>query len=180
MFKTINLKGQRFGRLVVVAQDGKIETFTAWLCKCDCGKQRRVRSALLLNGSTKSCGCLRNEATAKRATSHGHAKGGKVSRTYASWAAMLNRSTNESHPQYAYWGGRGIRVCDRWKSFENFLADMGERPLRKTLDRYPDNNGNYEPANCRWATAKEQSANRRPRRDSKLMQAIHGIQIREV
>jgi hypothetical protein len=87
----------------------------------------------------------------------------RVMREYASWRAMLSRCQNANHPSYFRYGGRGISVCERWLKFENFLADMGERPRGKTLDRYPDNNGNYEPGNCRWATPSEQSSNRRAR-----------------
>lgn len=84
-------------------------------------------------------------------------------RTNASWSAMRERCRNPRHPGYAYYGGRGITVCERWlNSFANFLADMGPRPEGKTLDRFPNNDGNYEPGNCRWATARQQQANRRP------------------
>jgi len=93
---------------------------------------------------------------------HGHASGGKLSREYASWSAMIQRCTNPNTWNYQNYGGRGIRVCPWWlHSFESFLSDMGRRPKGKTLDRHPDKNGDYEPGNCRWATPKQQIANRR-------------------
>ena len=94
---------------------------------------------------------------------HGHAIGGKPSPTYRSWTAMIARCTYPSQPQYESYGGRGISVCERWRSFDNFLADMGERPAGTTLDRI-DNDGTYEPGNCRWATPTEQQTNKRPGR----------------
>lgn len=92
---------------------------------------------------------------------HGHAPDGKPSREYRSWLSMKQRCLNPNYPQRETYAGRGITICERWMQFENFLADMGPRPPGMTLDRYPDQAGNYEPGNCRWATPKEQAANRR-------------------
>lgn len=125
-----------------------------WLCQCDCGRQLTVLSNNLSRGYTKSCGCLRHN----RLKTHGLSK----SRTYAIWRAMRMRCANMKDASYPYYGARGIKVCERWRSFENFLADMGKRPSPEySLDRYPDNDGNYEPGNVRWATQKEQSNNTR-------------------
>lgn len=163
----LELTGQRFSRLLVLAfanYDKRRNTF--WLCLCDCGKQITVRGTALKIGRVASCGCYAREVSSKIHFKHGHRRrpDGKRSPTYRSYGAMKNRCYGETHPRYADYGGRGIQVCERWlESFENFLADMGERPTGKTLDRFPNKDGNYEPSNCRWATPKEQAANRRPR-----------------
>jgi hypothetical protein len=147
----IDIAGQRFGRLTVVSFHGIHQRNSAWLCACDCGKPTIATGHKLKSGGTRSCGCLRTEIR----TSHGLAG----TDTYRIWGGMLYRCRNEHDPNY---GGRGIRVCERWKSFENFLADMGERPSqRHSIDRYPDVNGGYEPGNCRWATDAEQAHNTR-------------------
>lgn len=98
---------------------------------------------------------------------HGHGRVGKETGTWWSWKDMVKRCTNPNRREWKYYGGRGISVCERWRTFENFLADMGQRLEGQTLDRYPNRDGNYEPGNCRWATRKEQRLNQRPRASSK-------------
>jgi hypothetical protein len=174
------LVGQRFGRLLVVASFGAPkhsgEAFSAWLCHCDCGEEIIIRGYSLKRGITKSCGCLRDEMSLERArrmgsthgwqAKHGHARRQKRTRTYTSWMAMHERCRNSKLKKWKVYGGRGITVCSRWSGehgFENFLSDMGERPTGKTLDRFPNGDGNYEPGNTRWATLSEQNNNRRKR-----------------
>lgn len=147
-----DLADKRFGRLTVLRYAGKKDRRNhLWLCRCDCGTEKVVIGGNLLRGNTRSCGCLKREIH----TSHG-AWGNP---TYVSWNTMLQRCLNHRKPAYRRYGGRGITVCERWRRFENFLADMGERPAGRTLDRYPDKDGNYEPGNCRWATPTEQANN---------------------
>ena len=155
--KANNLTGQKFGRLTAVKRVGSAENGTAmWECSCECGAVVSVRSVVLTSGRSKSCGCLMKELASIRMTTHGMSR----TPTWYSWDSMIARCTRESHPAFAAYGGRGIKVCNRWReSFEDFLADMGERPEGMTLDRKDGNKG-YEPENCRWATATTQSNNR--------------------
>lgn len=150
--------GDIFGKLTVLTELEPIEYESGAkgrrvACLCECGERTTALLAHLRSGATTSCGC--------NARTHGHTRGGR-SPTYICWMAMRARCANPKDPGFGYYGGRGITVCDRWRgSFENFLADMGERPEGLTLDRV-DNSGNYEPGNCRWATWSEQNLNRRP------------------
>ena len=128
-------------------------------CRCGCGGKTPIATySSRIRGTVKGMPTpfLLGHAKAK----HGYYD----SRTYRSWASMKSRCTNPKSTAWEYYGGRGIKVCERWLLFENFLADMGERPEGKSIDRFPDQNGNYEKDNCRWATQKEQLENRRPRR----------------
>lgn len=153
--------GERFGRLVVLADtprraDGKRRL----LCRCDCGAEITTYRFLLKSGSSSSCGCKRAENSLRAHIKHGHNRHRSPSLTYKSWIAMLQRCYSVKHPAYTKYGGAGILVADRWKTFENFLADMGERKGGESIDRIDGTKG-YEPGNCRWATSYQQGLNKR-------------------
>jgi hypothetical protein len=162
-----NLAGQRFSRLVVVEYAYSKSGGAYWHCVCDCGKKKAVPGRFLRSGDTSSCGCLRIEraaiATAKAKTTHGHSSNRnktRRSRTYSIWTNMHTRCSNEKSGKWMHYGGRGISVCERWRQFECFLADMGECPPGLELERL-NVDGNYEPSNCSWVDRKTQCNNRR-------------------
>jgi hypothetical protein len=160
--KKLDISGKKCNRLtairlVGVSRAGK----SVWLCACECGREVEVIGSHLLNGNTKSCGCLKAEVTGARRRTHGETKGP----TYRVWQNMKTRCTNPRVKAWGNYGGRGIAVCDRWlSSYESFVADMGYRPSPDhELDRI-DVNGNYEPANCRWVSIRDQARNKRTTR----------------
>jgi hypothetical protein len=155
-----NLAGLKFDRLEVLAFAGRSkQLWTLWRCKCACGNEAIASTYALKSGGKRSCGCLGRDITSKRSITHGMTR----SPEFRCWKAMRERCYRRNATGYKNWGGRGITVCERWRdSFENFYADMGPRPSPKhSLDRYPDNDGNYEPGNVRWATFNQQASNRR-------------------
>lgn len=162
-----DLAGMRFDRLIVLRFVGIEKGRSTWHCRCDCGSELAVRAANLKSHNTRSCGCLVKDVAAEMNTKHGRSR----SPEHRAWMGMWDRCTNPNYPLYGSYGGRGIAVADRWRSFVSFYADMGEKPSPKhSLDRI-DVNGNYEPANCQWATMKEQARNKR----NSFVVTAHGI-----
>lgn len=150
------LLGKRFGRLLVIGLSHATSNGLVWTCRCDCGNTKIIQTRQLSQGKTRSCGCLRRELTKRKHTLHGKSN----TPEFRIWAGMLTRCCNPKSTHFDRYGGRGIKVCDRWRdSFAAFLADLGTRPTpRHSLDR-TNNDGDYSPENCRWATSKEQCSN---------------------
>lgn len=155
----LQLVGETFGRLTVLSRAESQGMRTFWNCRCDCGNVLSVSGNLLKRGHTKSCGCLASELFKTRSTTHG--KSG--TREFRIWSAMHTRCKNKNSTGYANYGGRGISVCERWASFDNFYSDMGESPPNFSIER-KNTNGNYEPGNCIWADKTTQARNTRANR----------------
>jgi hypothetical protein len=160
MAKWLDRTGIRYGRLVALATAGKnSHGVNMWLCLCDCGTEKTIEGGRLGKG-TRSCGCFQREFSRARHMKHGHTAGGHTTE-YRSWCAIRKRCGNPTDDDFKHYGGRGIVVCDRWRDFSVFLADMGMKPgPRMSIDRI-DVNGNYEPGNCRWVTQRTQTRNKR-------------------
>jgi hypothetical protein len=171
-----DITGMRFGRLLAVNYAGPTERGTAtWRCLCDCGKIITVQGSHLRSGGTRSCGCVKQEML-KNGSGHCRHRASphhNRMREYECWVSMRQRCGNRNSKSFAYYGGRGITVCERWHSFESFLADMGPRPDGYSIERV-NNNGDYEPSNCKWIPKRDQSRNRRketrPRKPQRQLQ----------
>lgn len=163
MSARIDLTGKKFGRWTVLRFTGqRLHSSALWTCRCSCGTETTVLANSLLRGKSTNCGCQRVASLIAKQTEHGEARRGRESAEYQTWKGLKGRCLNPNDVDYSQYGGRGIKVCDRWLNyFEAFLEDMGRRPLGMTIDR-EDPDGDYTPSNCRWSSYKVQVENRRP------------------
>ena len=167
----VDLTGRQFTRLTAIEYVRYADSRNKWRCICICDNFVFVLGSSLKNGNTRSCGCLHREQMSLRFKKHGK----RHTTEYSTWCDMIKRCENPRHKMFKYYGGRGIRVCRRWRaSFSNFIEDVGVRPsLKHSLDRYPNKNGAYGPKNFRWATAREQAQNMRRNR----FLTAHGVTL---
>lgn len=165
MGKRLDLTGRRFERWKVADRADPIDNRSAWTCLCDCGSVKDIRAKTLLNGGSKSCGCLQKERAYQANISHGNTSKKSWSIEYTCWSGMIQRCTNPKNRSFERYGGRGIEVCTRWRTFENFLFDMGEKPEGNFSLERRDNDKGYCKRNCFWATDHQQRRNKRNNRN---------------